>query len=303
MKKIVLIGGAVIISLGVIGAGTGYFGLLWSIHKAEVKILQQLNALPQLKVESLKINLEEKGLRLNQVTVQHERIKLIFPEINISTDLGISSVLQGLRSEKVQDLHLHVTVPEFQIEEIKASSKAAWKDLKGHLETDVKINREKYQFTINSLKVDDLIEGSGELHLIGQPMNLRLSKQIQQDLSLLVKKNIQSWEKIKLVSFKGQAINHGLGAEICKMAQIEPNKASQLLQTGIQLLSTGDLSTGEKLSRDVLSSAYYFLNSTSPVGFELHPPKAISTNQILTNLQTKLDLGVLDLGAKLWVKQ
>lgn len=303
MKKFFIISCLVIFSLAVIGAGASYYGFLWAIKQGELKIANQLNAHPNLKVDRVSINLEKKYLKLENLKVTHERIRASFPTVIISTPHDLPYFIQTAKTKKIQNISLHVQIPDFKIDELKLSPKKDFKDVQGHVSFAVALDQKRYQLNIEELAIERLVAGSMNIVIESQDFNLNVSKKIQSDVAKLVKKNVDAWNEIKILEVSGQATNQGLGEMVRGMIQIDQSKLNSLMQTGIQLLSEGKTSDGEKLSKDVLTAAYYFMNSNSEVGFMLKPPKDITTQQILGNLQSKLDLGVMDLGVKLWVKK
>lgn len=303
MKKILIYLSIVLLFLSLAGAGMGYYGFLWAVKNAEVKLLQQLNTHPIIKAGSVHVNLEAKKIHVRQLHLQHERMSMTIPELILSTTHDLPYLIEVARSNKIQKFFLQVQIPEFKINHFKISSKKTLQDISGHVDMSLDINQNHYQLNIGSMNIDRFVNGSLFVRIDAESMNLPLSKQIKTDALKFLQANLKSWEKIRIVEINGQATNEGLGEVIRGMVQIEQRKLNELLQTGIQLLSSGTLSDGEKLSKDVLSTAYYFMNSNSEIGFAIKPQQNITAMDILTNLQSKLDLGVMDLGLRLWVKK
>ena len=303
MKKFLIIFSLVLFSFVIIGAGAGYYGFLWAVKQGELKIARQINANPHLKVESVTVNLEKKYLKLNNLKVDHERLHATFPSIIVSTPHDLPYLIQTAKTKRIQNISLHVNIPDFKIDDLRISPKKDFKDVQGHLAFAVHLDQKRYQLNIEDVAIERLVAGSVNMVIEAQDFDLSVSQKIQNDVAKLVKKNIDTWNEIKILEISGQATNQGLAEMLRNLIQIDQTKLNGLIQTGIQLLSEGKTSDGEKLSKDVLTAAYYFMNSNSEVGFMLKPPQSISTQQILTNLQSKLDLGVMDLGVKLWVKK
>ncbi len=303
MKKFFVVFSLVTFSLLVICAGAGYYGFLWAVDQAELKIAKQINAHPNLKVDRVSINLERKILKLDQLKIDHERMKASFPSVVVSTPHDLPYLIQTAQTKRIQNLSLHVAISEFIIDQLKLSAKRDFKNIQGHLNFSIDLDKNQYQLKIEDMAIENVVTGALNLVLNAQEFNLPIDKRIQSNATQLAKKNIDRWNEIKIIEVSGQATNQGLSEIVRNLIQIEQSKLNSLLQAGMQLLGEGKVSDGEKLSKDVLTAAYYFMNSNSEVGFMVKPLQPVTTQQILENLQTKLDLGVMDLGVKLWVKR
>ncbi|MFN7904622.1 MAG: hypothetical protein ACK5P5_05515 [Pseudobdellovibrionaceae bacterium] len=303
MKKFFAISGILIVSGTIIAAAGSYFGFLWAVNQAEVKILQQLNAQPHLKAKSLKINLENKVVLIEEIQIDHDQIQMTIPELTISTERDFTYLVSLLQTRKLTNIEAKFRIPEFHISQLRLSPKKSFSDIKGHLHFEVDLNQSQYKINISDAAIDKVAEGTVSILFERQALNLNLSKQIQKETKQLIQKNIQGWDQIKILEVSGHAKNQGLAEMVIALVQIEQKKLNSLMQTGIQLLSAGKPSEGEKLSKDILTSAYYFLNSPSDIGFSLKPSQGITPSQVLNNLQSKTDLGFMDLGISLWVKK
>lgn len=288
-----------LVVLSFVGALTFFIAAGYVKHQAENRFLSQINRSSLVKTQSVEISFLLRKVQLIDVEIQHPRIHLFIPTLEIAFPHGISEMISTLKSQLLNDLSLKISMDRMDVKRIEITKRRVLENLKGDLHASVQIQGKSLRLDIADFNIDEYFDSSFQMALETEELNLNLQN-VRQAPKILTERIKLNWPNYALVGAKGALANKGLSQLVLDTIELPQGQMNEMMETALLLFEAVDgnqLTAGELIAKQSLSSAKTFFNSREKISFKIEPPdQKILFKDIISNLQNQIDLGVTELG-------